>query len=361
MCHIVYIGLKGDKIDDLQPQFAAFDQSYFIASGKFRRYHGESFLVRLLDVKTFLLNVRDVLKVMVGLGSAYKILRQLKPDLLFSKGGFTVVPVGLAAKLLGIPVVTHDSDATAGLANRLIGRSAKLHITGMPEHFYTYPKEKTKYLGIPLDERIQPVTTAMQKQFKRAIGVDEDFLVLLVGGAGHGTREINQKILAIAPQLLEAIPNLHIIHIAGKTHQAAVKQKYDTLLSELSESELVKVTVLGFTPNFYQYVGAADLTITRAGATTLAELALAGKAAIVIPAPFLAGGHQLKNAEELTTRGAAEVLPNDVDAQILFKVAVDLLKNRQRRLDLAHKISSLARPQAANKISEILLKLAARK
>src|SRR3569833_1912001 len=126
-CQIVYIGFKGDHFDSLKLPSSDFDFMAFIQAGKFRRYHGESFISHIFDIKTLALNVRDFFRVILSTGRSLRILRKTRPDVVFSKGGFVAVPVGIAAHLLRIPIVTHDSDSVPGLANRIVGRWAMLH------------------------------------------------------------------------------------------------------------------------------------------------------------------------------------------------------------------------------------------
>src|SRR5579862_561435 len=156
-CQVLYIGHKGDNFDTLKHSGHDFDFMAFIKAGKFRRYHGNR-ARGLLDPKTLILNIRDFFRLPASIAAAYKILRKFKPDAVFSKGGFVSLPVGIAARLLKIPIITHDSDSTPGLANRIIGRWAKIHATGMPPEYYSYPKSKTVFVGIPIDQTIKRVT-----------------------------------------------------------------------------------------------------------------------------------------------------------------------------------------------------------
>lgn len=354
-CQLIYIGLKGEKIELSDQRFSVFDQMAFISSGKFRRYYGESLLSHLMDIKTLLLNLRDVFKVLWGTLRAFWLLGRYKPALVFSKGGYVVVPVGIAARLRRITIVTHDSDAVPGLANRIIGRWAQLHATGLPPQYYPYPKDSVVHTGIPVDERVKLVDEQLQKQLKQQIDLAPECLMLLVAGGGHGSQKINELVVEVAANLLEANPRLQIVHFSGSGHQDHVAQQY---VPKLGKAMSQRVRVLGFSSDFYAYLGAADLVLARAGATTIAELAIQGKAAVIIPSPFLTGGHQLKNAEELTTKAAAEVLPNDVSSQKLLTVLNQLLQNKQRREHLAHNLSALAHPDAASRLAELLLDVA---
>lgn len=355
-CRVIYIGLKGDVLTgNLEERYRIFEHVYKVSSGKFRRYHGESLLTHIIDVRTLVLNGRDFFRVLAGIKTARKVLKKVQPDIVFSKGGFVAVPVCLAARTLSIPIVTHDSDIVPGLANRIIGRFARLHTTGLPATYYDYPNESTRYTGIPIDERIKPVTKKMQADFKKQLGLPADSLVLLVGGAGLGARDVNNKVLAIAPDLLGHFPNLHIVHIAGKLHAREVAQKYSSIAAG---EDSRRITVLDFTPDFYKYTGAADVIITRAGATTIAELATQRKAVVLIPAPHLAGGHQLENAEIVKSKGAAEVVNNDEAPEKLLNVISTLLKDESARDKLGEALGLLAKTDAADELAELLLKVA---
>lgn len=342
----------------LQKRYQVFDGVYYVTAGKFRRYHGESILAQVIDIRTWLLNIRDFFRVLSGIVSARRYLKKIKPLVVFSKGSFVAVPVGIAARLLNIPIVTHDSDAVPGLANRIVGRWAVAHATGMPTEHYKYSRETVHYVGVPVDERVKPMSKHLQVDYKKQIGVQPSDCVLLVGGAGLGARNLNNLTLQIAPKLLRELANLHIVHITGATHQAEVATKYESLLSP---SEQQRVKVIGFTDNFYIYTGAADLIFTRAGATTIAELAAQHKACILMPAPHLPGGHQLKNAQILKKIGAVEVASNDIQGEQLFKTVISLLQDHQKRETLAENLGKVAQPEAASKLAELLLNVAAQK
>lgn len=327
----------------------------FVSGGKFRRYHGESLLAHAVDVRTLALNARDFFRVFVACAAALKILRRVRPQVVFLKGGFIAVPVGLAAKLLKIPIITHDSDANAGLANRLVGRWAVVNTTGMPAKYYPYPKQQTVHVGIPLPKDLRPLSNTETKSLKSQLHLPKDSLVLLVAGGGHGSLTINNKLVKIAPKLLESNLSLHIVHIAGRTHENNILSKYRR---SLSESQLKRVLVMGFSDKFSQLTAVSDLIVSRAGATSIAEFAALSKACIIIPSPFLAGGHQLKNAEELQMRDAAVVAGNDISPDELLVLVSELLRNDHRRWQLAKNLNKTVKMNAATEIAKILLKVA---
>ena len=348
--------MKGEKLEGLQARYQVFDEVCAVPAGKFRRYHGQSLLAHLIDVKTLFLNGRDFFRVLRGIYSAKSQLKRIKPDVVFSKGGYVAVPVGIAAHQLGVPIITHDSDAVPGLANRIIGRWADIHAVGQPGENYDYPKASLRFTGIPVDERIKPVSKALQKDFKAELGLPADSLALLVSGGGLGSGRLNDLVTAAAPQLLKDNPELCILLVAGQQHLETIQEHY----AKIPEAQN-RVRVMGFSPDFYKYSGAADLIITRAGATSLAEFAIQGKACVVLPAGQLAGGHQLANVKPLKAAGAVEVLDDGVQPDKLLSLLNGLLQNTQGREALGAKLSAYGRPDAAKDLAGIILETATAK
>ena len=354
-CQLVYIGHKGDKFDSLKQSSELFDFTAYVNGGKFRRYYGESLLAHLFDVKTILLNARDIFRVFGATAKSLKILRRIKPHVVFSKGGFVVVPVCLAARMLRIPVVTHDSDAVPGLANRIVGRWAVVRAVGIPKGNDSRSLESVVYTGIPIDSHIKKVDSAAEAGFKRELGLPVDSSVLLVGGAGNGSSKLNNLAVAIAPDLLGSFDKLQILHLTGLKHQAEMERRYE---AGLSEEAADRVSVLGLVPDFYKYSGAADVIISRAGATVLAEFAAQAKACVIIPSPFLAAGHQLKNAEELSRHQAAVVLSEEIKSDELTGIIGELLGDPARRTELGDNFHKLAVPDAAERLANLILRVA---
>lgn len=351
---LIYIGLRGEKITGLEKQLGVFDEHYKVSSGKLRRYHGDSWLKRLVDVRSIALNTRDFFRLISGIFQARRLLRRLKPDVVFSKGGYVVVPVGIAAKLAKVPIVTHDSDVVPGLANRLVGRWAAVHATGMPAGSYDYPSATIRYTGIPVSPLLKPVNQALQAKTKTKLGYHPDDLVLLVGGAGLGSRTLNELVQAAAPELLASHPSLHIIHLTGDQHQSDGQAGY----GQLPADQKRRVKVMGFTADFSDYSAAADLIVTRAGATSLAEFAVQHKACVVIPSPWLSGGHQLANAKQLEKEGAAVVVDNHIGAGEFGHLIDDLLSHPAKRAVLAEKLGRQAKPEAAASLAAVILEVA---
>lgn len=327
------------------------EQVYTISSGKFRRYHGESFWSHLADLKTIFLNIRDVFLVLAGIWQSYWLLGRLKPQIVFVKGGFVGLPVGIAAHWRNIPIVTHDSDIIPGLTNRIVSRWAVAQATGMPAELYSYPEATTVHTGVPVGKAFQPATPTRTAAAKKALKLPAKSKVVLVVGGGLGSQRINELLLEIAPQLLEP-KSVNLFHITGGDHQSSVQAAYD---SHLDKQQLKRLEVIGFTDKLADYGTAADVVVTRAGATALADFEALRKACVVIPNGHLTGGHQLKNAQVLRDEEAAIIFDEEHPAEDLLKLLQQLLNNPAQRAALAERFGRLAVVDAPERVAKLLL------
>lgn len=344
---------KGSKYKKLFEDCPDIDELYEIPAGKLRRYGNQSLVKQLTDFETLLLNLRDIPKTIRGLSQAYRLLKRYKPDAVMIKGGFVGVPVGLAAAKLKIPYITHDSDSTPGLANRIIGKWASVHAIGMPANLYNYPKDKTVFTGVPVSENITEVESSDQKGFRSDIGMaGVNRLVTLTGGS-QGGKQLNDDFVSISAQLLEEYPELGLIVIAGTSNEPEVSQTYDKLISP---SERSRVLVKDFVSDLYKYTGAADIVVSRASATAIAEYAIQAKALILVPGK-LADDHQQKNADYLAKRGSALKVAYG-DAKGLYLAIKHLLDNQEKSDGLSISIKSLAMPDAAKRLANVTIKTA---
>jgi len=323
-----------------------------IIAGKFRRYHRMSWLKQLVQIPTTLRNIRDVLYTAIGLLQSLWLLRLFKPDVVFTKGGFVCVPLGLAAHLLGIPLVIHDSDAHPGLANRILARWATSIATGSPIENYPYPKARTKYVGIPVDASFKPVTATQQQSLKASLGMhDTKKPLVVVTGGGLGARNINRAIIAIAPKLLDKVA---IMHITGDlTYQETLAKAPEHI------DYFIKAFV---STGMATLFGAADVVVTRAGATAIQELAAMAKPVILIPNPLLTGGHQLKNAAVYAKSRAAVVVDEDslVVNPLQLRKAIELLASHpDKSAELGKRLHAFAKPDAAVDMAALIVEAAA--
>lgn len=353
---IEYIGQTGDSLGDIPEQDKHIDRSYTVRAGKFRRYHGEGWR-QLLDIVTLYKNLRDVVFVLIGIWQSFWLLGKLRPDIIFTRGSFVSVPVCIAAKLRGIPYVTHDSDAIPSLANRIIAPWARLHAVALPKELYTYPPKKTITVGVPISDKFHPLTTTEVRADREQLRLDEAGKVLLVTGGGLGSQRINMAAVACVPDLLVRYPDLWVVHIAGRLEEASVRRQYH---QELPPEEQKRVLIKGFVTNMYQYSGAADVVVSRAGGNSIAEFAAQSKACVVVPAPHLSGGHQLKNAQVLADRKAVRLVNETTlqeDLHAFMPPLTDLFDHPEKRILLGKKLATLAQPNAAHLLAVLLLEV----
>ena len=222
---------------------------------------------------------------------ALVILRRIKPDVVLGMGGYAAGPGGVAAKLLGIPLVLHEQNAAAGLTNRLLAKIASRILMGFEGAFPL--TERSRVVGNPVrDEFLQLAQQPLKHYQAGAV------LKILIVGGSLGARALNQ----VVPNALAKLNKVEIRHQSGKGNASQVTDLYQSL-------GVTTVTVSEFISDMSAAYDWADLLICRAGALTVAEVAAAGIPAVFIPLPHAVDDHQTRNAESLTSRGAAVLMP----------------------------------------------------
>ena len=320
-----------------------------IHSGKLRRYHSLSSWQQLTNFRAIVLpNLRDSLFVAVGLLQSFVKLIAWRPDVVFTKGGYVCLPIGLAARVLGIPLVIHDSDAHPGLTNRMLAKWATSIGTGAPLKFYPYPISRSHYVGVPVGENFQePFDVERRAQVKRDLGLDVRPLVVITG-VGLGARRINDAIASILHDLLE---RANVILISGE-------RQYDELRATTPQDDPRYQLHAFVSDGMAMMLGAADVVVARAGATTILELAGLAKPTILIPNGLLTGGHQLKNAAVYAEKGAVSVVDEDAlekHPDVLMDEIVNILADTRRQETMARAFHAFAKPHAARDMAGLVL------
>ena len=329
--------------------FSKFDDTIpveLIIAGKLRRYHGKSTSFHLRP-SILLPNVRDAFKVVIGFCQSFIKLLIWRPDVIFIKGGYVCLPAGYAARLLKIPLVLHDSDAHPGLTNRLLSPFAKAIGTGAPLKYYNYPSEKAKYVGIPVAAEFKPYTGEERRQLKSKLQFDPNRPLVVITGGGLGAVRINEAVVAVREDLLA---ESSVFLISGNL-------QYEQLKEAVSECDGWRLQAFVH-DGMAEVLAAADLVVTRAGATTLLELAALHKPTIIIPNGRLTAGHQLKNAKVYQEALAAVIVTEDElddDSQILAKKIIGLLRSQKILQGLGNNFGKFAKPNAARDMSNMIL------
>ena len=275
---------------------------YGISSGKLRRY---------FDIKNF----SDPLKVIKGLAQSIRLMRKIKPDLVFSKGGFVSVPVILAARFCHIPSIIHESDLTPGLANKLAIPNAAKVCCNFPETLKYLPEDKAVLTGSPI--RSELLSGNKENARKNCNFTNEKPILFIVGGSS-GSKFINDTIRGLLPELLKTY---QIIHMCGKgnieesLNRTAGYKQYEYIGAELSD-----------------IFALADLVISRAGANSICELLALQKPNILIPLSANASrGDQILNAQSFEKQGFSVVIEEEViTPDKLLNMIHETYKNRER-------------------------------
>lgn len=322
-----------------------------IFAGKYRRYSGKSFVWHITNLPLILKNLRDILLLKIGFFQSLFIILTKKPDVVFAKGGFVSLPVGLAAHILKKPLYIHDSDTRPGLTSRVLAKWAKTIATGMPPEFYPYKKDKLLYTGMPADQTIKPQSPSERKKLKRELHLSEDRPLLLVTGGGTGARSLNLALAAIARELISE--GWQIVHITGRGKSGEVRKICQTLPDPLQAYWTIEEFI-----DIAPYVNAASLVLTRAGANAMQEFANAKKPVIIVPGMHLSD--QIKNAQMFLEKKAALVLEEPKlrnNPELLFETITKLWKDQHLKDSLATKLhQEFAKPDAASKLAKLITK-----
>jgi UDP-N-acetylglucosamine--N-acetylmuramyl-(pentapeptide) pyrophosphoryl-undecaprenol N-acetylglucosamine transferase len=322
-----------------------------ITAGKLRRYYHLSVLQHFLWPSLMIKNLGDGFLVGIGFIQSLVKLIMWRPDVIFTKGGYVCLPVGMAAHVLKIPLVIHDSDAHPGLTNRILSRWATSIGTGAPLKYYRYPKSKSKYTGIPINVDFKPFTKAQQWDAKREWGINPDRPLVVITGGGLGARRLNDTSVSILKKLQKSAS---VVLLSGVG-------QYEELKARLPKNG-ENFQLHAFTSKMPQLLGAADVVVTRAGATTILELVALAKATILVPNAALTGGHQIKNAAVYKDAKAAVVFIEDDmvnQPEMLLNAVNELLDNPKATQAMAQRFASFAKPDAAKDMAKMIL--AARK
>ena len=310
------------------------------------------FPLELIDVsglkgKGILAILRGLFKLPRALLGSLRILGRFRPKVVLGVGGYASGPVLLAARLRGIPTAIQEQNAAAGLTNRILGRVVQLVFTAFPEAGAAFPARKVRQLGNPirrklLDNFLKP----------HARDQPERFSLLVIGGS-QGAHAINLALPeAVARLPAELRSRLRVRHQTGLRDREAVAQRFQELG--------VEAEVVDFIADMSAAYGWANLVVARAGASTLAELAVCRCASVLIPFPAAADDHQTKNASALAQSGAAVVLREAELTPDRLAQELSALARDPERLALMEQASArLGRPEAAREIGEVLTQLAA--
>lgn len=340
---VLWVGTAGG----LEARVAAAEGIEFasVATGKIRR---SSNPLKLISPA----NMKDMGRVPIGVAQARRIVSGFRPDVVLATGGYVTVPVGIAARLCRCPLVIHEQTVSLGLANRSLARVATRVAVSSPSTLPLLPeaaREQVVVTGNPVRPEI------FSGQAEKAIealglhGFNRALPTVYITGGAQGARQINMLVRDVLPWLLS---RANVIHQCGPDNITGLQQHTAALPDHLTDRYLLTGYV---GPELPDVLALADLVISRSGAGTIAELSALGKAAVLIPLAASAGGEQVHNARHLHDAGAAVALIGDVTPETLRAAVGPLLMYSDRRAAMAHRACSLGRPDAADRLVDVLL------
>ncbi|HEX5364863.1 MAG TPA: undecaprenyldiphospho-muramoylpentapeptide beta-N-acetylglucosaminyltransferase [Gallionella sp.] len=320
---VTWLGAPGSMEAELVPK-----HGYEVAWVNFSGLRGKGLLRKLVLPFTLLR----------AMGQSMAAIFRHRPDVVLGLGGYITFPGGVMAALLRRPLVIHEQNSVAGLSNRVLARMSQRVLSGFPEVL-----PQAVWCGNPVRASIAALDEPQQRYRARS-----GRLNLLVVGGSLGAKALNEALpqaLALLPE--EARP--HVLHQTGKQHDEAVKGLY--------RQAGVQADVRPFLDDMAGCYADADLVICRAGALTVAELAAAGVASVLVPFPFAVDDHQTHNARFLSERGAAVLLPQgELNAEKLAQLLREL--DREKLLAMAQQARSVAKADAAQAVANVCKELA---
>jgi UDP-N-acetylglucosamine--N-acetylmuramyl-(pentapeptide) pyrophosphoryl-undecaprenol N-acetylglucosamine transferase len=321
---IEYVGAANGIEKELAE--AAGLKFHAISAGKLRRY---------ISAK----NITDIRNVIKGIRQSLRIIKKLKPDAIFSKGGFVAVPVVVAARMRGVPVILHESDVSPGLANRISIPLAARVCASFPETIAALPKKKSTLTGLPLREELFRGSRAAGLNF---LGFDGAKPVLLIIGGSLGSARLNG---AVRETLSELLKTFDAAHICGRNNVDPAIRRLGYAQFEYLNKELPDA------------LAAADIVVSRAGANAVFELIALRKPALLVPlSKRQSRGDQIENAASFTRRGfGLSLADNETTAAALPAIVGELYA---RRAEFAAEMSKSGQTDAQANILSVICQIA---
>ncbi len=275
--------------------------------------------------------------------AVWHILR-FRPHLVVGVGGYVTGPVVAAARILGRPTVIHEQNSVPGLANRKLGALATRICLSLPGSETFFPVGKTVLTGNPVRHQILELAKQASKK------IDDKVTILILGGS-LGAHRVNELVVDALTEHGRLLPaGIQVIHQTGAADEEWVKSVY--------EQAGIQATVAAFFTDMAEVYAMSDLLLSRAGATTLAELAVLGKPAVLIPYPFAADDHQYKNARYYAEGGGAFVLvERELTGKKLAETLTELVGNPGRLQEMAEAMRAKGRPDATERIVDVCLEI----
>ncbi|MBB6729647.1 undecaprenyldiphospho-muramoylpentapeptide beta-N-acetylglucosaminyltransferase [Cohnella zeiphila] len=293
-------------------------------------------------------NVRTIARFVQAVRRSKKLLREFKPDAVVGTGGYVCGPVVYAASRLGIPTLIHEQNVVPGLTNKFLSRYARAVSVSFADSLPHFAgRQNVKFAGNPVASAVAKADPMMGFA---SLGLTAGTPFVLAVGGSRGAKALNDAVLAMLPGLAD-LKNVHLVFVTGDRYYEEASARLRELPAELSG----RVHALPYAHNMPEVLAASSLVVSRAGATSLAEITSLGVPAILVPSPNVTNNHQQPNAESLASAGAAEmILERDLTGEKLLASVSSIMRDSARRERMALASRELGKPRAAEDIYEQL-------
>jgi len=291
--------------------------------------------------------IKAIAKMFFSVIDSYRIIKTVSPDMVIGAGGYASGAIVFLAFLMSIPTMILEQNSVPGLTNRILGKFVNTVCLTYQESIPFFPKEKTFLTGNPIRTYILKGST---EAGYRLFSLEPQLFTIFVFGGSSGARSINTALVEALNYLHDLKDKIQFLHQTGLKDYEKIREAY--------RMAGFKGTIAPFIYQMGEAYAVADVVVSRAGATTLAELTAIGKPAILVPYPFAAGNHQELNAKKLREIGAAKViLDHELKGEALADALREMYMNRAIRTDMQRNSRSVGRPEACAKVVDIALSL----
>lgn len=288
--------------------------------------------------------IKNTMIFVKSLGQSKKVLKKFKPDIVVGFGGYPSASIVLAASHMGIPTMIHEQNSIIGLTNKILIKKVNKIVCCYEKAYNNFPSDKTVLLGNP---RASVVSHQLLKDIHDIYGIDKCKKTVVIVMGSLGSSSVNE----VMKDALRKMQNDHydIIYVTGKNYYDEMKKE----LCDLNSS----IHLVNYIDDMPSLISSCDLIVSRAGATTLAEITALGAASLIIPSPYVVANHQEYNAKELVDKKAAEwILEKDLTADLFVKKVRYLLNHDEELQSLKVNARRLGKPQACEDIYQEMLK-----
>lgn len=300
----------------------------------------------LVNVSAFK-KIKAVVKTFLSMIDSYRIIKMLRPDIVIGAGGYASGAIMLAAFLMSIPTMILEQNTVPGFTNKILGRFVRAVCITYQESISFFPKAKTFLTGNPV--RMQILKSNIESAY-RLFSLDRNLFTIFVFGGSSGARTINIVTLDALTYLYDLKEKIQFLHQTGGKDYEGIREAY--------RKAGFKGTITPFIYEMGEAYAVADIVISRAGATTLAELTALGKPAALIPYPYAAGYHQELNARKLLEMGAVRmILESELSGESLARTIRELYENEKMRTEMQRNSRLIGRPEASAKVVDIAMSL----